>query len=128
MGFGRKRKVVPFRTSGELDAMAAAGAIVGAALMAVSATAKATALWPDGNENASGSARAPPRPGSLTRGRGRRIVRLRIAAASVATIPAVAICAIPLAGATEVAARIAACATQESVSPARVSARIRRVT
>ena len=29
MGFGRKRKVVPFRTAGELDAMAAAGAIVG---------------------------------------------------------------------------------------------------
>ncbi|GAF50994.1 type I methionyl aminopeptidase [Rhodococcus wratislaviensis] len=35
MGFGRKRKVVPFRTAGELDAMAAAGAIVGAALVAV---------------------------------------------------------------------------------------------
>ncbi|MBJ8347493.1 type I methionyl aminopeptidase [Antrihabitans sp. YC2-6] len=35
MGLGRKRKVVPFRTPGELDAMAAAGAIVGAALVAV---------------------------------------------------------------------------------------------
>jgi len=35
MAFGRKRKVVPFRTAGELDAMAAAGAIVGAALVAV---------------------------------------------------------------------------------------------
>ena len=40
MGFGRKRKVVPFRTAGELDAMAAAGAIVGAALVAVSEAAK----------------------------------------------------------------------------------------
>ncbi|MFT3661346.1 MAG: type I methionyl aminopeptidase [Gordonia sp. (in: high G+C Gram-positive bacteria)] len=30
----RKRKVVPFRSAGELDAMAAAGAIVGAALVA----------------------------------------------------------------------------------------------
>ncbi|WP_072687349.1 type I methionyl aminopeptidase [Rhodococcus marinonascens] len=40
MGFGRRRKVVPFRTSGELDAMAAAGAIVGAALVAVRAAAK----------------------------------------------------------------------------------------
>ncbi|AOW92089.1 type I methionyl aminopeptidase [Rhodococcus sp. WMMA185] len=39
MGFGRKRKVVPFRTSGELDAMAAAGAIVGEALVAVRAAA-----------------------------------------------------------------------------------------
>ncbi len=29
MVFGRKRKVVPFRSAGELDAMAAAGAIVG---------------------------------------------------------------------------------------------------
>lgn len=35
MGFGRKRKVVPFRTAGELDAMAAAGAVVGSALVAV---------------------------------------------------------------------------------------------
>ena len=35
MGFGRKRKVVPFRTPGELDAMAAAGAIVGQALVMV---------------------------------------------------------------------------------------------
>ncbi|MEV0945843.1 type I methionyl aminopeptidase [Rhodococcus sp. NPDC049939] len=40
MGFGRKRKVVPFRTPGELDAMAAAGAVVGAALVAVRAEAK----------------------------------------------------------------------------------------
>ncbi len=40
MGFGRKRKVVPFRTSGELDAMAAAGAIVGDALVAVRDAAK----------------------------------------------------------------------------------------
>ncbi|CAG7606967.1 type I methionyl aminopeptidase [Rhodococcus opacus] len=40
MGFGRKRKVVPFRTAGELDAMAAAGAIVGAALVAVREAAK----------------------------------------------------------------------------------------
>ena len=31
MVFGRKRKVVPFRSAGELDAMAAAGAIVGSA-------------------------------------------------------------------------------------------------
>lgn len=35
MAFGRKRKVVPFRSPGELDAMAAAGAVVGAALVAV---------------------------------------------------------------------------------------------
>lgn len=35
MVFGRKRKVVPFRSPGELDAMAAAGAVVGAALVAV---------------------------------------------------------------------------------------------
>ncbi|KQU58969.1 methionine aminopeptidase [Rhodococcus sp. Leaf278] len=35
MAFGRKRKVVPFRSAGELDAMAAAGAVVGAALVAV---------------------------------------------------------------------------------------------
>lgn len=36
MVFGRKnKKVVPFRTAGELDAMAAAGAIVGRALVAV---------------------------------------------------------------------------------------------
>ncbi|GAA4641582.1 type I methionyl aminopeptidase [Gordonia humi] len=40
MGF-RKPKVVPFRTAGELDAMAAAGAIVGEALVAVRAAAKA---------------------------------------------------------------------------------------
>ncbi|EME59463.1 MULTISPECIES: type I methionyl aminopeptidase [Rhodococcus] len=40
MGFGRKRKVVPFRTAGELDAMAAAGAVVGAALVAVREAAK----------------------------------------------------------------------------------------
>lgn len=40
MSFGRKRKVVPFRTAGELDAMAAAGAIVGATLVAVRNAAK----------------------------------------------------------------------------------------
>ena len=40
MAFGRKRKVVPFRSAGELDAMAAAGAIVGAALVAVRDAAK----------------------------------------------------------------------------------------
>ncbi|NLG55640.1 MAG: type I methionyl aminopeptidase [Rhodococcus sp.] len=40
MGFGRRRKVVPFRTAGELDAMAAAGAVVGAALVAVREAAK----------------------------------------------------------------------------------------
>ena len=39
MGF-RKPKTVPFRTDGELDAMAAAGAIVGAALVAVRDAAK----------------------------------------------------------------------------------------
>ncbi len=39
MGF-RRKKVVPFRTAGELDAMAAAGAIVGATLVAVRAAAK----------------------------------------------------------------------------------------
>ncbi|MCH5644276.1 type I methionyl aminopeptidase [Gordonia sp. ABSL49_1] len=40
MGF-RKRKRVPFRTAGELDAMAAAGAIVGAALVATRSAAAA---------------------------------------------------------------------------------------
>ncbi|MDJ0392744.1 type I methionyl aminopeptidase [Rhodococcus sp. G-MC3] len=40
MAFGRKRKVVPFRSSGELDAMAAAGAVVGRALVAVREAAK----------------------------------------------------------------------------------------
>ncbi|NIL82099.1 type I methionyl aminopeptidase [Rhodococcoides kroppenstedtii] len=40
MAFGRKRKVVPFRSAGELDAMAAAGAVVGAALVAVREAAK----------------------------------------------------------------------------------------
>ncbi|MGB6181819.1 MAG: type I methionyl aminopeptidase [Rhodococcus sp. (in: high G+C Gram-positive bacteria)] len=40
MAFGRRRKVVPFRSAGELDAMAAAGAIVGAALVAVRDAAK----------------------------------------------------------------------------------------
>lgn len=40
MAFGRKRKVVPFRSAGELDAMAAAGAVVGAALVAVRNAAK----------------------------------------------------------------------------------------
>lgn len=40
MAFGRKRKVVPFRTAGELDAMEAAGAIVGRALVAVRDAAK----------------------------------------------------------------------------------------
>lgn len=40
MAFGRKRKVVPFRTAGELDAMAAAGSIVGATLVAVRNAAK----------------------------------------------------------------------------------------
>ncbi|MFI5777146.1 type I methionyl aminopeptidase [Nocardia sp. NPDC051570] len=41
MVFGRKnKKVVPFRTAGELDAMAAAGAIVGRTLVAVRAAAK----------------------------------------------------------------------------------------
>ncbi|WP_062983134.1 type I methionyl aminopeptidase [Nocardia anaemiae] len=39
MVFNRKKKVVPFRTAGELDAMAAAGAIVGRALVAVRAAA-----------------------------------------------------------------------------------------
>ncbi|MGU3435764.1 type I methionyl aminopeptidase [Actinomycetes bacterium M1A6_2h] len=40
MGFGRKRKVVPFKSAGELDAMAAAGDIVGRALIAVRDRAK----------------------------------------------------------------------------------------
>ncbi|MDR7171064.1 methionyl aminopeptidase [Nocardia kruczakiae] len=41
MVFGLKqKKVVPFRTAGELDAMAAAGAIVGRALVAVRSAAK----------------------------------------------------------------------------------------
>ncbi|WP_280261270.1 type I methionyl aminopeptidase [Nocardia wallacei] len=41
MVFGRKhKKVVPFRTAGELDAMAAAGAVVGKALVAVRSAAK----------------------------------------------------------------------------------------
>ncbi|MBF6356139.1 type I methionyl aminopeptidase [Nocardia higoensis] len=41
MVFGRKnKKVVPFRTTGELDAMAAAGAVVGRALVAVRDAAK----------------------------------------------------------------------------------------
>ncbi|MCP2277026.1 type I methionyl aminopeptidase [Nocardia amikacinitolerans] len=42
MVFGRKKskKVVPFRTAGELDAMAAAGAVVGRTLVAVRAAAK----------------------------------------------------------------------------------------
>ncbi|OZE33698.1 type I methionyl aminopeptidase [Rhodococcus sp. 05-2254-5] len=40
MAFGRKRKVVPFKSAGELDAMAAAGAVVGAALVAVRDAAK----------------------------------------------------------------------------------------
>lgn len=40
MAFGRRRKVVPFRSAGELDAMAAAGAIVGAALVATRDAAK----------------------------------------------------------------------------------------
>src|SRR5438132_6301803 len=40
MVFNRKKKVVPFRTAGELDAMAAAGAVVGRALVAVRAAAK----------------------------------------------------------------------------------------
>ncbi|PSR63851.1 type I methionyl aminopeptidase [Nocardia sp. MDA0666] len=41
MVFGLKqKKVVPFRTAGELDAMAAAGAVVGRALVAVRAAAK----------------------------------------------------------------------------------------
>lgn len=40
MVFNRKKKVVPFRTAGELDAMAAAGGIVGRALVAVRAAAK----------------------------------------------------------------------------------------
>ena len=40
MGFGRRRKVVPFRSAGELDAMAAAGAVVGRALVAVRDAAK----------------------------------------------------------------------------------------
>ncbi|NUP27891.1 MAG: M24 family metallopeptidase, partial [Nocardia sp.] len=40
MVFGRKsKKVVPFRSAGELDAMAAAGAVVGRALVAVRAAA-----------------------------------------------------------------------------------------
>ncbi|WP_054815827.1 type I methionyl aminopeptidase [Nocardia arizonensis] len=43
MAFGRNKnkKVVPFRTAGELDAMAAAGAVVGRALVAVRAAAVA---------------------------------------------------------------------------------------
>ncbi|MEU4812101.1 type I methionyl aminopeptidase [Nocardia fluminea] len=40
MVFNRKKKVVPFRSAGELDAMQAAGAIVGATLVAVRAAAK----------------------------------------------------------------------------------------
>lgn len=41
MAFGRKNKVVPFRTAGELDAMEAAGRVVAQALLAVQAQAKA---------------------------------------------------------------------------------------
>ncbi|NMN96300.1 type I methionyl aminopeptidase [Antrihabitans stalactiti] len=41
MGIRRRRKVVPFRSAGELDAMAAAGSVVGAALVAVRAATKA---------------------------------------------------------------------------------------
>ena len=41
MSIRRKRKVVPFKTAGELDAMAAAGAIVAAALIATREAAKA---------------------------------------------------------------------------------------
>lgn len=41
MSIRRKRKVVPFRTAGELDAMAAAGAIVAAALIKTREAAKA---------------------------------------------------------------------------------------
>ncbi|GGK57620.1 type I methionyl aminopeptidase [Nocardia camponoti] len=41
MAFRRKNKVVPFRSAGELDMMAAAGAIVGQALVAVRDAAKA---------------------------------------------------------------------------------------
>ncbi|MCX5043967.1 type I methionyl aminopeptidase [Aldersonia sp. NBC_00410] len=40
MSLRRKRKVVPFRSAGELDAMAAAGAVVGRALVAVREAAK----------------------------------------------------------------------------------------
>ncbi|MFW0788981.1 type I methionyl aminopeptidase [Gordonia sp. CPCC 205333] len=40
MGFRGRNKQVPFRSAGELDAMAAAGAIVGAALVAVREAAK----------------------------------------------------------------------------------------
>lgn len=40
MGFRRRKRVVPFRSAGELDAMAAAGAVVGAALVAVRDAAK----------------------------------------------------------------------------------------
>lgn len=40
MSLRRKRKVVPFQSAGELDAMAAAGAVVGRALVAVREAAK----------------------------------------------------------------------------------------
>jgi methionyl aminopeptidase len=40
MAFGRRRKVVPFRTAGELEAMEAAGDIVGRALVATRTAAK----------------------------------------------------------------------------------------
>ena len=40
MGFRKRKRVVPFRSAGELDAMAAAGAVVGAALVAVRDAAK----------------------------------------------------------------------------------------
>ena len=40
MGFRKRKRVVPFRSGGELDAMAAAGAVVGAALVAVRDAAK----------------------------------------------------------------------------------------
>ncbi|MEB3050542.1 type I methionyl aminopeptidase [Mycolicibacter sp. MYC123] len=41
VGWGKRRKVVPHRSPGELDAMAAAGAVVAAALAAVRAAAAA---------------------------------------------------------------------------------------
>lgn len=41
MGFRKSKKAVPFRSPGELDAMAAAGAIVGAALVACRAASAA---------------------------------------------------------------------------------------
>jgi hypothetical protein len=105
--------------------MSSAAPSAGSSLQAASATAKATALWPEGKEKASGSASNPPRPGAARLGLGRRMTRFKTATMAVARSPAAAIAPIAdraAAGSTNRSATN--CAIQVGVSPSLVNQRM----